>query len=214
MNIFLNKDIAEIYDAYYQTKLGKQIDRIEKGIIAELLSTVPKGNLLDIGCGTGHWTEYFIERGFKPTAVDSSESMLEIAKGKKLNADFIQANCVELPFEDASFDCLTSITMLEFVDNQEKAISEMYRVLKKGGHLVIGCLNQDSMLGANAEHDEVFKHAHFFTSESIVEKFKAFKPLKMEQGVYMNTEMEIIVSPSESNPIAPVFYGLLFQKSI
>jgi len=57
MNVFIKEEIADDYDAYYQTPAGKEIDAIEEKLIADALQKVPKGKMLELGCGTGHWTE-------------------------------------------------------------------------------------------------------------------------------------------------------------
>ncbi|MFW5886969.1 MAG: class I SAM-dependent methyltransferase, partial [Bacteroidota bacterium] len=147
MNIFQKTKIAQDYDDYYLTDFGKQVDRIEKEMISGLLNEIPKGEMIDLGCGTGHWTHFFTEKGFRVKAVDASEAMLNIARNKKINADFIQADSEDLPFEDESQSLIASIAMLEFVENREKAIKEIYRILKTGGWFILGGLNADSVPG-------------------------------------------------------------------
>jgi ubiquinone/menaquinone biosynthesis C-methylase UbiE len=212
MNIFLNTEIANKYDSYYQTELGKQIDTIEKEVIAELLTAIPKEKMLDLGCGTGHWTEFLIKKGFQLTGVDISESMLNIAKDKNLAADFLWANSENLPFEDESFNSIVSITMLEFVENLDKVIQEIYRVLKRGGSMVIGCINADSIIGKNKDTDKVFKNANLLSVSDIELKFKQFKLVQLNQGVYLNETYAIMDNSNGLNTIPPVFIGALFQK--
>ena len=214
MNVFLKQEIANKYDDYYQTEFGKKVDHIEKEIITELLCKIHSDNkLLDIGCGTGHWTEFFINRGYKVTGVDSSEEMLKIAKGKNLDAEFILGNSGNLQIEDESYSIIITITMLEFVGNQEISIQEMYRILKKGGWLIVGGLYADSTLGLNKENDEVFKDANLYNKKDLKSKFSQFKILQHEEGVYLNDKFEFINSTSDSINTSPLFFGLLLQKS-
>jgi len=212
MNVFLRQDVAENYDSYYKTDFGKKVDKLEKKIISELLNDIQKEKLLDIGCGTGHWTDFFVRHGFQVTGVDSSESMLNIAKRKNIKAQFILANSENLPFEDESYSIITSITMLEFVENQDKAIRELYRILKKGGWLIIGCLNADSTIGMNKKKDEVLKHANLFRISDLKSMFYQFKLLKINQGVYVKENYEIIEPLNNLSNIEPAFIGLLLQK--
>ena len=83
MNVFNNPEIAGKYDNYYQTDFGKKVDEIEKNLVLSLISDIPRGVMLEVGCGTGHWTRFFIDQGFKLTGIDISESMLQIVKKKK-----------------------------------------------------------------------------------------------------------------------------------
>jgi SAM-dependent methyltransferase len=60
-----------------------------------------------------------------------------VARKKVPEATFQQGNAMVLPFEDDIFDVITSSFMLMFVPDQVKAVSEMWRVLRPGGRLVI-----------------------------------------------------------------------------
>ena len=212
MNVFLKKDVADNYDSYYQTEFGGKVDAIEKEIISELLKEIPKEKMLELGCGTGHWTEVFIDQGSKVTGIDISEAMLSIARCKNLDADLRMANSESLPFEGESFDSIASITMLEFVESQDKAIQEMFRVLKPNGHLIMGFLNADSQIGINKDKDETFKNANLLKVSEIESKFKQFNILHMKQGVYLNEDFVILDNSNKINNTPPVFIGALFQK--
>lgn len=212
MNVFSDKHIAENYDEYYQTEQGKRTDEIEMKIISQLLDEIPRKELLELGCGTGHWTDFFVRKGFEVTGVDISEPMLNVARSKKINATFLPGNSEALPFEDERFSVLTSITMLEFVDDQKKVVSEMYRVLKKGGWLIVGCLNADSVIGINKEKDEVFSHAKMLTSDELIALFSSFKLLMVEKGVYLNPDYEIIEPSENFTNVEPAFIALFLQK--
>ena len=212
MNIFQKSRIAGEYDDYYLTDFGKQVDRIEKKMISGLLEDIPRGEMIDLGCGTGHWTEFFVDEGFKVKGVDTSEAMLNIVRNKKINAEFLQADSQDLPFEDESQYLVSSIAMLEFVENRQKAIDEIYRVLKKGGRFILGGLNAASVPGRNKENDEVFKHARFWEKEEIDSMFSNFEILKMEEGVYMDENFKIRDTEKDKSGIEPVFIAALFQK--
>ncbi|MHB9055410.1 MAG: class I SAM-dependent methyltransferase [Paludibacteraceae bacterium] len=212
INVFSDKHIAENYDEYYHTEQGKRTDAIEKEIISQFLDEIPQKELLELGCGTGHWTDFFVQKGFKVTGVDISEAMLNVAESKKMNATFLRGSSEALPFEDESFSVLASITMLEFVDDQKKAVSEMYRVLKKGGWLIAGCLNADSVMGVNKEKDEVFSHAKMLTVNELTALFSPFKLLMVKKGVYLNPEYGIIDSSENFTHVEPAFIALFLQK--
>ncbi|MFW5851802.1 MAG: class I SAM-dependent methyltransferase [Bacteroidota bacterium] len=215
MNIFQKQDIADSYDDYYDTDFGRNVDFAEKMIISELEQIIPvHDNLLEVGCGTGHWTAFFVEKGYRVTGVDSSQSMLAVAQKKNIAADFVLAASEQLPFEDETFSVVVSITMLEFVANKNSAIKEMHRVLKKGGRMIIGGLYSHSILGENKDSDSVFKHAHLFDEKDLYSLFSEFKILKMREGVYINEEFEFIDSEQEIKDMPPLFFGLLLQKKI
>ena len=211
MNVFLKPEIANAYDKYYQSSFGGKVDEIEKDIINRLINNIPKTEMLELGCGTGHWSDYFSNKGFKITAIDASESMLDIAKSKGIDADFSIADAQNLPFKDDSFHIISSITMLEFVDDQNAVIQEIYRVLKKDAWLVLGFLNEKSILGTTKHNSETFKNANFLTKEIIKEKLDKFKIIDTKSGVYLNSDF-IIMDDKDHGDIEPIFIVILAQK--
>ena len=212
MNVFLKAEIASQYDEYYQTEFGKKVDKIEKEIVSGFLNGFPRSEMIELGCGTGFWTEYFVEQGFRVEAIDSSEAMLEIAKSKQIDAGFFLANSESLPFENERFDGVASITMMEFVDHPENVIQEMYRVLKPDGWLIVGCLNEKSVLGKTSAQDEVFRNANFLNLDNLKNLFHPFELIREKRGVFLANDYSIRDQDSELENIEAVFVGLLFQK--
>lgn len=97
-------------------------------------------DVLDVGCGTGVLTRELTQHvgnDGSVTGFDLSESMLGVARERCPDATFKQGNVVDLPFDDQSFDAVIGSFMLMFVPDPEKALSEMRRVLKTDGRLVI-----------------------------------------------------------------------------
>ncbi|MGV8091219.1 MAG: class I SAM-dependent methyltransferase [Mangrovibacterium sp.] len=136
MNLFENHDIAGKYDLYYQTDPGKSVDKIEKALVRKSFDRIFSREMLELGCGTGHWTKFFCDEGFRVTAIDESEAMLEQAGKKDIaNAVFRKADAAHLPFPDQSFSSISSVTMFEFVENVDRVLDEIDRVLQPGGHL-------------------------------------------------------------------------------
>lgn len=137
--------IADSYDRWYGTAIGKRYDKLEKQVIGRMLAgVVAKGSrILDVGCGTGHWSRYFSDQGFDVTGVDLSAQMIKAARQKNIaNSHFEVADGRNLPFKDRSFDAAAAITVLEFTADPKKIISEMVRCVKSTkGVIIIGVLN-------------------------------------------------------------------------
>jgi ubiquinone/menaquinone biosynthesis C-methylase UbiE len=213
MNIFTKQNIAEAYDAYYQTEFGKKVDQIEKQMVSSLLQQLRCRTILELGCGTGHWTEYFIQQGFQVTGIDNAQSMLSIAKTKNLPTDFICADAEDLPFAPKSQSMVASITMLEFVDHPKLVAAEIDRILQPGGWLLLGSLNKRSALGENQEQDEVFRHANLFELEQIPKYFSTFTQIAQQCGIHLNNQYEILDGSPATSDVEPVFIATLFQKT-
>jgi len=91
---------------------------------------------LDLCAGTGDIAAMLAEN-FRVTAVDFSENMLEIARKRNPgNIKFIQADVLQLPFEDDSFDAVFISFGLRNLESLDKGIAEMKRVVKHGGFVV------------------------------------------------------------------------------
>lgn len=136
--------IAEHYDEWYRSRHGSLYGRVEKRALDRLLPNVRTGSgLLDIGCGTGHWSAYLAGKGFDVTGIDPSEQMIRIARGKNIaGSRFLVADGENIPFADNQFDVATVITALEFTVHPKRVLSEMARCVKKpNGTLVVGMLN-------------------------------------------------------------------------
>ena len=206
MNIFLNQMIAQSYDAFYESPQGKTTDALEKKLIENHLTPAPSKELLELGCGTGHWTSYFSQLGYRVTAIDESQVMLDVARQKKIsNAEFVLGDASTLPFEDESVPLIASITMLEFVNTQKKVVDEMYRVLQPGGMLVLGCLNILSELGKNSHKDEVFKHARLFSPSEVELIVSRFGEPRLSYGVYYAPDFQLLDNTDRQNQVKPAF---------
>ena len=212
MNIFKDQAIAKQYDDYYTTELGLEVDNIEKGIIKDLLSEIPRGKMLELGCGTGHWTDFLVENGFNVDALDASDEMLAVARSKNINAKFSLGISEKLPYHDNSFSLASSFTMLEFVDDPQKVISEIYRVLKPSGWLILGLLHGKSVIGKNKNNDPVFKHASFIYPNQFKTLFSKFKIIKEIGGVHLDAQFKLQDYHHEKLTIDPAFIGVLLQK--
>jgi ubiquinone/menaquinone biosynthesis C-methylase UbiE len=99
--------------------------------------------LLEVGCGTGHWSKFFSTKGYEITGIDISERMIAIAKDKNIaHSSFNVMDGHSMSFANNSFDIAVAITTLEFAADPEAMIAEMARCVRKpGGKLMFGVLN-------------------------------------------------------------------------
>ena len=93
--------------------------------------------ILDLAAGTGTSTQPFYEAGAIPTACDFSPGMIEVGRNQFPHLNFVQGDAMNLPFKDNSFDAVTISFGLRNVQDPKRALSEMSRVTRPGGRLVV-----------------------------------------------------------------------------
>ncbi|MGB4849021.1 MAG: class I SAM-dependent methyltransferase [Saprospiraceae bacterium] len=120
--------------------------------IYALLSTVGDGQYLDVGCGTGNYTIPLSKKGLKFTGVDPSEVMLNEAKSKSQEIEWINGSVESLPFADNIFDGAIATLTVHHWNNIEKGFKELFRVLKPGSRVVIFTSSPKQMAGYWLNH--------------------------------------------------------------
>lgn len=125
-------EISRIYDSVREEQIEIINCFLEGADISENTA------ILDIGCGTGNYTN-LIHRITKSRVygMDMSEGMLEKAKEKNKNINFIIGSAEDIPLQDSHFDFVYMTDVIHHVPNIEKMFCEIYRILKKGGKVCI-----------------------------------------------------------------------------
>ncbi len=103
---------------------------------------IPK-SVLDFGCGEGEFLDFFKSAPLR-TGIDFSEVAIETAKQRHANIDFILGN------EDiikGSYDLVTSVGVIEHVDNPEYVFKKLYNATASGGQLYVICPNHCNIRG-------------------------------------------------------------------
>ncbi|MGD8397914.1 MAG: class I SAM-dependent methyltransferase [Anaerolineae bacterium] len=166
-NPFANPDAASHYEIWYETT-GRRADRLEKALLKQLLTRFPRANsVLEVGCGTGHFTRWFEAQGLAAAGLDRSMSML--VEAIRLGCPpCVRGDALALPFSDDAFDLVALLTTLEFVGDPVGALVEALRVARLG--LILGVLNRQSLLGRRMEREggPIWDVARFFAPSELV----------------------------------------------
>ncbi|MBU1111613.1 MAG: class I SAM-dependent methyltransferase [archaeon] len=153
------------YDKFAKEYITMRSNMFEKNMNAEfptmlqLLENIRNLKLLDLGCGFGEYAKHYSENGAIVTAVDNSKK--EIEHAQKLNIPNTKFMIYDIsnkfPFEDCSFDIITSSLAFDHLEDLKSLFKECNRVLKNKGIIVFSVTNPV-----------------FYQEKSIVGKIKIF----------------------------------------
>ncbi len=144
----------DVYSAWRASSLGEIVEDLEQRLLLRLAGDLRGRAVLDVGCGDGTLTLVFARAGATPVAgCDIDPRMVSHAVGRATQQQqqavhYAVADAFRLPFADGSFDVVTVVTVLAFIADAEGAVREMARVLRPGGHLIIGELGRWSLWAA------------------------------------------------------------------
>ncbi len=116
---------------------GNPLIQLEQPVVWSIIEQIAPGAALDAACGTGRHTHHLVQLGHRVVGVDGSREMLERATRSVPGAVFRESDLRSLPLETASVDLVVCALALEHVADLACAITEMSRVLRPGGRMVL-----------------------------------------------------------------------------
>ncbi len=167
----------DIYAEWRASTLGAITESLEHELVLDLAGSLFGKSVLDVGCGDGALAAEFHRRGASfVVGCDPDPDMIAKATARTIaerdGMSYLLSRAEHLPFRDRSFDVVTAVTVLCFVEQRSRAVEEMARVLKPGGRLVIGGLGRWSTWAASRRirawlGNEFWRHARFTTAHEL-----------------------------------------------
>lgn len=155
-----SSDIASFFDEMSEGRNEKieanpivaYEQHVRSATVLKLLDAHPGELILDIGCGNARDILQILSSGAKVVGVDISEGMVSSAKNALAACDIHQVmlqvgDATALPFPDRRFDKILCSEVVEHIPDAQKALTEMWRVLKPGGSVVLSTPNPMSWYG-------------------------------------------------------------------
>jgi demethylmenaquinone methyltransferase / 2-methoxy-6-polyprenyl-1,4-benzoquinol methylase len=127
--------IAPVYDVMNRAITAGLDGRWRR--LAARAVVAPGGRVLDACCGTGDLALEAKAEGGRVTALDFSPRMLERARRKSAEIEWVEGDLLALPFADASFDAATVGFGVRHAEDLDAALRELRRVLRPGGRLAV-----------------------------------------------------------------------------
>ncbi len=130
--------------------LARMIEEVAD-VLVEKAGAGPGEELLDVATGSGNVAIPAAGKGANVTGLDLTPELLEVARRRAANAGvevtWIEGDAEELPFQDASFDRVTSCFGVIFAPRHERAASELRRVARAGARIVFTAWTPEGMNG-------------------------------------------------------------------
>jgi len=141
------KSTAQLLDLAYQ---GADVARRRRANF-DAVAPAPGEEILDLGCGTGLLTAEMaraVGQQGQITGLDTSPDMLAAAQGRCSefdHVDLVEGSAFDMPVPDQQFDKAVSVQVFEYFADPAPALTELHRVLRPGGRLVIGDTHWDTL---------------------------------------------------------------------
>ncbi len=156
----------DIYTDEYEKWFEEHKTTFQSELLA-IRQVMPVGKKgIEIGIGSGIFAEQLgIDFG-----IDPSDSMLDLARKRKLNV--VKGFAENLPFPDGSFDFAAFITSICFIKNPDKALKEAYRIIKADGEIIVAFIDKNSRLGQSLikekEGSKFYSVASFYSVPEVI----------------------------------------------
>ena len=140
---------SEEYFKYYDG-LRETIENVEFSYELHEYKEFEGKKVLDVGSGNGYVLSKYAKEGASVYGVDITPTGIQLCRSRfgylGIQGNFQVADAQHLPFENNTFDCVTSMGVLHHVPVTERAVSEIFRVLKPGGRLIVMFYHRNSAL--------------------------------------------------------------------
>lgn len=142
--VAVDDHLGRVYDSMAATFEQHAADsaynaHYDRPALLDLLGDVRGLHILDAGCGPGFYSELLVQRGAQVIAIDASEPMVGLARARLGDRSVILQHMLgeTMPFADDSFDAIVCALTIHHVDDRQAALTELCRVLRPGGALVL-----------------------------------------------------------------------------
>jgi ubiquinone/menaquinone biosynthesis C-methylase UbiE len=188
-----DKEVAQ-YDTIFENRAGLHFIK-KKLKKAKSYNFIRKGqNVLEIGSATGVFSFEYEKLGVNLTSIDISTENISwatnLAKERGSAINFKVADVEDLPFPDNYFDGILSFSTLRYVPDINKAIQEIYRVLKPGGYFIIDFPNKKCPWFGGLKK-KVLGREHIFDNHYLYDEVKGmiskvnFTQVVLKKGLFI-----------------------------
>jgi len=228
IRINIKKDLKDFYESYgrygedttilfdqygtdgLEIKYPLRFMIMYEGQLKTIKSMVNPGqDILDVGAGGGLLAKILLKDAKTLTALDISLKRIKRCAERCKSGYFIVSDAEELPFKKENFNCIIASELIEHLIEPEKFLRSAYKVLKKGGTLII---STPSGLFYENNLDEILKdqHLHTFSPKRLKSLLKkaGFKPTAI-RGMGFKLRIKL---PKLLGVLPRIFYAIITRK--
>lgn len=185
------------YFTYYDP-LREAIESLEFSYRLHQYRNFEGKRVLDVGAGNGYVLSKYALEGAEVSGVDVTPTAIDLCRKRfeydGLRGDFQLAPAEALPYPDETFDCVCSMGVLHHVSDTEKAVAEIFRVLKPGGRLIVMFYHRNS-----AQYQFKYRIVHLLRGRSMQELVNDYDGVGNPRGdVYSKRELRRLLGAFES----------------
>jgi len=137
---------AQVYDEQPNPLIA-----LERRFLSRMLPDVGGLDVLNVGCGTGRWLQFFARHHTASlVGVDTSPEMLQRASSKLGTAATLsQGSCAALPVQQSTADLILASFVLSYLDSVDAFARELYRVARPGATILLSDMHPDTATACN-----------------------------------------------------------------
>lgn len=208
----------EFYNSEYFESEAEELWRdsrrqlFEKALL-RIESTVPKGRLLDVGCGKGYFLDLARKKGWQGVGVDISSSAVRFARNT-LSLEVYTGELKKVGLEEGTFDVATAWNVLDQIYDPWGNLREIFKALKRGGLVALRVSN----LYFHLYLQRLFNLANYVVPESLkiteptVFHLYMFSPITLRMFLREAGFVDIRVENSILDPNVPALVELVGQS--
>lgn len=164
---------AEQYEDWLCSPEGRSVLELKQALLKKVWAPTAPQRVLEVGCGTGIFLEWFQAQGHMPAGLEPSGAGLELARRRlraKVRLD--QGFGENLPYTDNEFDTVALINTLEYVDDPVLTLKEAFRVARR--NVLLGVFNKYSL-------GRIHRFLEGFWKESLYERARFFGVFQLQR---------------------------------
>jgi ubiquinone/menaquinone biosynthesis C-methylase UbiE len=180
----------EIYSKIYELQksgwwFGNARNNLVIFILKDLLDVIVGKKILDVGCSEGAFLDRLKTEKADFSAIDFDNQAIEFCRKRGYSKEVKFGSILDIPYKENSFDCVTALDVIEHIDDDNKALSEMKRVCKKNGIIFLILPAHKWLFSSN---DEAYHHFRRYDLDRI-KKIAKKNSLSIKAISYFNISL-------------------------